>query len=247
MIWRFCTAALLAALVVSSAFAQDDGAKEVKKAMDDYREAATKLSAKLRSETDRTKQQKIISDFQAEHAKQFEAIAEKYAKQPAAAEALAMAYSMNMNDPQKANKLKEKLLADFINHKALVPALVYLARSEDVMEKLEKSESKDVRGAALFYKMSQLKGRSISEENEDDVMPLMKQIQKEYSDVELRYPGGMVRGKLGELVDNELFAYNNLRIGKVAPEIEGEDISGVKFKLSDYRGKVVVIDFWGDW
>ncbi len=38
-----------------------------------------------------------------------------------------------------------------------------------------------------------------------------------------------------------------LSIGKVAPEIEAEDIDGVKFKLSDYRGKVVVLDFWGDW
>lgn len=38
-----------------------------------------------------------------------------------------------------------------------------------------------------------------------------------------------------------------LAIGQVAPEIEGPDIDGVKFKLSDYRGKVVVLDFWGDW
>jgi hypothetical protein len=45
----------------------------------------------------------------------------------------------------------------------------------------------------------------------------------------------------------ELFELRNLRVGKVAPDIEGEDLDGVKFKLSDYRGKVVVIDFWGDW
>ena len=36
-------------------------------------------------------------------------------------------------------------------------------------------------------------------------------------------------------------------IGEVAPEIEGEDLDGVPFKLSDYRGKVVVLDFWGNW
>jgi cytochrome oxidase Cu insertion factor (SCO1/SenC/PrrC family) len=36
-------------------------------------------------------------------------------------------------------------------------------------------------------------------------------------------------------------------IGKPAPEIEGEDIDGNPFKLSDYRGKVVVLDFWGNW
>jgi len=44
-----------------------------------------------------------------------------------------------------------------------------------------------------------------------------------------------------------LFELRNLGIGKTAPEIEGEDVDGKKFKLSDYRGKVVVLDFWGDW
>jgi hypothetical protein len=36
-------------------------------------------------------------------------------------------------------------------------------------------------------------------------------------------------------------------VGQQAPEIEGEDIDGVRFKLSDYRGQVVVLDFWGHW
>ena len=45
----------------------------------------------------------------------------------------------------------------------------------------------------------------------------------------------------------ELFELRNLRVGKTAPDIEGEDLDGKKFKLSDYKGKVVVLDFWGDW
>jgi len=36
-------------------------------------------------------------------------------------------------------------------------------------------------------------------------------------------------------------------IGMVAPEIEGIDLDGQEFKLSDYKGKVVFLDFWGDW
>ena len=36
-------------------------------------------------------------------------------------------------------------------------------------------------------------------------------------------------------------------IGNVAPDIVGEDIDGKRMKLSDYRGKVVVLDFWGHW
>jgi hypothetical protein len=36
-------------------------------------------------------------------------------------------------------------------------------------------------------------------------------------------------------------------VGQMVPEIEGEDLDGQHFKLSDYRGKVVVLDFWGNW
>ena len=43
------------------------------------------------------------------------------------------------------------------------------------------------------------------------------------------------------------FEKARLQIGMEAPDIVGEDLDGVSFKLSDYRGKVVVLDFWGDW
>jgi len=37
------------------------------------------------------------------------------------------------------------------------------------------------------------------------------------------------------------------KVGQKAPEIEGKDIKGKDLKLSDFRGKVVVLDFFGDW
>ena len=43
------------------------------------------------------------------------------------------------------------------------------------------------------------------------------------------------------------FEKTRLQIGQEVPDIEGVDLDGVKFKLSDYRGKVVVLDFWGHW
>ena len=36
-------------------------------------------------------------------------------------------------------------------------------------------------------------------------------------------------------------------VGTFAPEIEGEDLDGRALKLSDLRGKVVLLAFWGDW
>jgi thiol-disulfide isomerase/thioredoxin len=54
-------------------------------------------------------------------------------------------------------------------------------------------------------------------------------------------------GYLGALAEAELYEFEHLAVGMVAPEIEGVDEDGVPFKLSDYRGKVVAIDFWGYW
>ena len=36
-------------------------------------------------------------------------------------------------------------------------------------------------------------------------------------------------------------------VGNRAPDFEATDVEGKSFKLSDYRGKVVVLDFWGFW
>ncbi len=44
-----------------------------------------------------------------------------------------------------------------------------------------------------------------------------------------------------------LYELDHLQIGMVAPDFETVDENGAKWKLSDYRGKVVVVDFWGYW
>ena len=42
--------------------------------------------------------------------------------------------------------------------------------------------------------------------------------------------------------ERELFA-----LGMVAPEIVGADLDGVPLRLSDYRGRILLVNFWGDW
>jgi hypothetical protein len=54
-------------------------------------------------------------------------------------------------------------------------------------------------------------------------------------------------GPAAQQAKDALYLLQHLAVGKKAPEIEAEDLDGVKFKLSDYRGKVVVLDFWGNW
>lgn len=53
-----------------------------------------------------------------------------------------------------------------------------------------------------------------------------------------------------DLID-ELKAPIDLRetygLGVKAPDIVGVDLDGTPFQLSDYRGKIIMLDFWGDW
>jgi hypothetical protein len=49
---------------------------------------------------------------------------------------------------------------------------------------------------------------------------------------------------LGKSAEGELYRIRHLRIGQRAPELIGEDIDGAPIRLSDFRGKVVVLSFW---
>lgn len=53
-------------------------------------------------------------------------------------------------------------------------------------------------------------------------------------------PGAKTLGDAARVQLNEM---RHLAIGKPAPEIEGRDLDDLPFRLSDYRGKVVVLDF----
>ncbi|MHC4223349.1 MAG: TlpA family protein disulfide reductase [Planctomycetota bacterium] len=78
--------------------------------------------------------------------------------------------------------------------------------------------------------------------DETKALALFKKVKQEYGDLP-HYRGGT----LAKAADAEMFEIQHLSVGKTAPEIEGEDIDGVPMKLSDYRGKVILLDFWGDW
>ncbi len=52
---------------------------------------------------------------------------------------------------------------------------------------------------------------------------------------------------LGQEAEARLDDMLNLAVGKPAPEIEGVDVDGKPLRLSDYRGKVVMLVFWGSW
>jgi hypothetical protein len=52
---------------------------------------------------------------------------------------------------------------------------------------------------------------------------------------------------IGQLAEPRLYALQHLANGMQAPEIDANDADGKPMKLSDFRGKIVMLDFFGDW
>jgi hypothetical protein len=107
----------------------------------------------------------------------------------------------------------------------------------------------EVRAAAIYYPARQALSRLRSLE-EDDAAALQEELNsdlqlllEEYADVP---KGGST---YGEIADAHLSAYTpeDLAVGEPAPEIIGVTAGGEEIRLSDFLGKVTVIDFWGDW
>ncbi len=72
-------------------------------------------------------------------------------------------------------------------------------------------------------------------------LDFFQRLSASYSDV-------IVQGfKLADAAGKMLFEISNLQPGCEAPELEGKDAAGEAFKLSDYRGKHIIVMFWGGW
>lgn len=89
---------------------------------------------------------------------------------------------------------------------------------------------------------------------------ILVRVMDEFSDVpavkwKLDGPSGVLfkiepysAGKTyAELAKAELYALTKLVPGKQAPDIQGVDADGASFRLSDYRGKVILLTFSANW
>ena len=93
-------------------------------------------------------------------------------------------------------------------------------------------------------------GQGVPRDIDDD--PLVIRVRKLYRQAatyaDVMTPNG--KRSVASLARSELHRLDNLpnlRVGGVAPEIAGTDLNGKPLRLSDHRGKVVAIVFWGSW
>lgn len=69
-----------------------------------------------------------------------------------------------------------------------------------------------------------------------------------FQEVAAKYAKVTIQGfPIADQASRMMFEMSNLAIGCEAPDIDGKDVDGTPFKLQDYRGKKVLLIFWGGW
>ena len=156
-------------------------------------------------------------------------------------------------DRRDRAKARDALLAHHLGEAGLVAACHGLQWTKFCEEDLAflrtvaaDSPLRDVRGNALNVLGTRLAGSSRSGDKDApararEAEEAFVAVRKDYADVAW---GGST---LGALAEGPLFELRNLAIGMVAPDIEGTDVRGKAFRLSDFRGQVVILDFFGFW
>jgi peroxiredoxin len=191
------------------------------------------------------------------YAGRFLGLAQEHIEDPVAFDALAWVarWCRSGSDAERAIDLLIRDYARSPRMAALCGALVYPHPSTEKLLRavLETNPDRDVRGLAcvalarkLEFESGNLRGLKQNPEG-------IKSAESSYSKAFLtsflaRDPDAM------KMESDALFAraaeefgINPTEVGDEAPGIEGEDVEGKSFKLSDYRGKVVLLTFSGNW
>lgn len=149
---------------------------------------------------------------------------------------------------ESAGKIADEILAKYPKSKKLATMAEYdyvfsaEQKSAYVQKVLAITPHESVK-AACHYASARLLNRAKDTESKVKAQETFKLLKKDYADIAYRY------STYGEIADAHLNKHDvsALAIGQKAPEIIGNDVDGNPMKLSEYLGKVVVLDFWGDW
>lgn len=135
--------------------------------------------------------------------------------------------------------VRDVLLEEYAESPKLAAALYGFAYDDNgfLEAAAEKSPHREVKAVAYYLTGARL----LREGDAGRADPYFVMCRWKYADVP------MYGSTVGKKAASALFEARHLAVGRPVPDIEGEDVDGVEFKLSDYRGKVIFLDFWGDW
>lgn len=145
---------------------------------------------------------------------------------------------------EAAQAIRDAVVKHHLGSKNLAPLCLALVTANapgslPLLEKIEKeSPDKKVQGVAALSVAMLLKDLSDEPEVMRRRLTLLRKAIIESSEVEVN---GVTVAKLAE---DELYIIQYLSKGREAPDLVGTGSGGLPMKLSDYKGKVVVLLFW---
>lgn len=181
-------------------------------------------------------------------------LAEKYPDDPAAVRALAWVVrfvQVGLDAEKAVDLLTHRHLAS--KHLSAICQDLHYSASPMAQQALrtiwERSPDHQVQGCfglALAQYLKDSAGNAAppsrdSEKMTKEAESLFERLVRDYADVTLNDTPVATQAK------SELFELRHLAVGQVAPELEAEDMDGKRLKLSDYRGKVVLLACWASW
>lgn len=114
----------------------------------------------------------------------------------------------------------------------------------------EKAADHGVKGMSLYYLGTAAAESADATDDEAKAKELTAQAI-DYFENAIKLAGNEKFGREGTLaktVEEELVGLKTLAIGKPAPDVQATDLkTGDKVKLSNYKGKVVLLDVWATW
>jgi hypothetical protein len=177
--------------------------------------------------------------------------AEKDEKEAQSADLLAWVATNDMMSPT-GGKAAERLVDKYPDNPAIERLCQVLGngdspKAEATLKKiLEKAKKDEVKAAAALGLGKVLAAKTDGlGDNPTEADKVAAEAEKYLVMVTDQF--GKEAPALKKQAEQELNVLRHLRVGKEAPDIAGPDLDDKKFKLSDYRGKVVLLDFWGNW
>jgi AhpC/TSA family len=178
--------------------------------------------------------------------------AEKDQQDPAAGDLVAWA-ATNGGYLKGAQTVFDRLVEKYPDHKQMERVCRILGQRDDLpgaeatLKKiLERNTSPKVQATA-HYALGELVAGKVNEQGDDPAKAekLAAEAEKYFTKAAELYGGDNPNEQ--ENAQQEVKTLKTRRVGLPAPDIKGPDLDGKEFRLSDYRGKVVLLDFWGDW
>lgn len=251
---------LLAAVMVVGFGWADEPAKpaqkepppaSLKELTDEFQQSLSKLQKEFQAAQDieaKTKIRDQAIELLGKLANRAIDYAEKNPKKEDAAQALVMSLQW-ARDEATRDRAVLVLVKDHAESKSIGKICVMLAElSNPTVEKLlrtviEKNPDRNVQGLATLSLATHLQSRA-EDARGPEAEKLNKEAEKVLETALAKYADVKTDdGTVGEAAKAAL----SLSVGREVPDIVGADSEDKEFKLSDFRGKVVMLDFWASW